>query len=53
MARLRLGASHQTGWTGLVAPFIRVSATFTRETILDLMTSSALAHGLTEPGETP
>ena len=53
MARPRLGASHQTGWTGLAAPFIRLSATFTEETILDLMTSSALAHGLTELGETP
>ena len=42
-----LGASHQTGWTGLVAPFIRMSATLTKEGVLAGETFRSLTYGLT------
>ncbi len=46
-----LGASHQTGWTGLVARFIRMSATLTKEGVLAGESMRMLAYGLGEPEE--
>ena len=41
-----LGASHQTGWTGVVARFLRMSATFTPEAVRSGHFVKRLAHGL-------
>jgi hypothetical protein len=41
-----LGASHQTGWTGAVARFLRMSSTLTKETVASGQASRALAYGL-------
>jgi hypothetical protein len=38
-----IGASHQTGWTGCVARIIQALGYFTPETVLDSMSSGALA----------
>ncbi|MBE9136032.1 glucosidase [Nodosilinea sp. LEGE 07088] len=38
-----IGASHQTGWTGCVARIIQALGYFTPDTVLDTMSSGALA----------
>jgi hypothetical protein len=43
-----LGASHQTGWTGIVARFLRMSVTFTKEAVLQGEASKRLAYGITD-----
>jgi hypothetical protein len=43
-----LGASHQTGWTGVVARFLRMSGTLSKEAILSGEVFQKLAFGLTE-----
>ena len=43
-----LGASHQTGWTGLAARFLRMSTTFTKEAVLSGDIGQALAFGLAQ-----
>ena len=42
-----LGASHQTGWTGLVARMMHLFATTTPEQILDLGTTAAIIENMT------
>jgi Mannosylglycerate hydrolase MGH1-like glycoside hydrolase domain len=46
-----LGASHQTGWTGVVARFLRMSATFTKEAVRSGDFAKKLAYGLAEEEE--
>jgi hypothetical protein len=41
-----LGASHQTGWTGVVARFLRLRSTLTKEIVSSGDASRALAFGL-------
>jgi len=43
-----LGASHQTGWTGVVARFLRMSHTLTKEGVLSGDTFRSLAFGQAE-----
>ena len=43
-----LGASHQTGWTGVAARFLRMSTTFTKEAVLSGEIRKKLAYGLVE-----
>ncbi len=46
-----LGASHQTGWTGVAARFLRMSTTFTKEAVLSGEIRKKLAYGLVEEKE--
>jgi hypothetical protein len=46
-----VGASHQTGWTALVAPLMQLFAELDAQKALDLGNLGALAHHLRVPGE--
>ena len=44
-----IGASHQTGWTGLAARFLRMSSTFTAEAVLAGEAMKKLTYSAEEP----
>ncbi len=45
-----IGASHQTGWSGLVARFVRMSSTLTKEAVLAGETAKTLTYRSDEEG---
>ena len=46
-----IGASHQTGWSGLAARFLRMSSTLTKEAVYSGQAMKKLAYTATEEQE--
>ena len=47
-----IGASHQTGWSGLAARFLRMSSTFTKEAVYSGQAMKKLTYTATEEQQT-